>query len=112
MTHILVELYEPKPAWLSLDATEREAFLAKVGEGMGALTALGIEPVAFGDVDPGVASGTDRRFFALWRAPDHAALGALVDGIAASGWHDFFDTINAAGPMTGMAEHLIRLARL
>lgn len=112
MTHMLVELYTPKPAWLSLDAGEREAFFAKVGQGMGAITALGIEPVAFGDAEPDVAYGTHRRFFAIWRVPDQAAISALVDGIAASGWHDFFDTINAAGPVTGIAEHLAQLARL
>jgi hypothetical protein len=27
-----------------------------------------------------------------------AAMNALVSGIAASGWHDYFETINAAGP--------------
>ncbi|KMO44056.1 hypothetical protein VQ03_05240 [Methylobacterium tarhaniae] len=112
MTHMLVELYEPKPAWLSLDAGAREAFFAKVGDGMAALTALGIEPVGFGDADPAVPHGTGRRFFAVWRLPDRHALGALVEGIAASGWQDFFDTINAAGQVTGIADHLTQLARL
>lgn len=112
MTHMLVELYTPKPAWLSRDAAAREAFFAKVGEGMGALTALGIEPIAFGEVDPDVMHGTDRRFFAIWRAADREALALLVDGIAASGWHEVFDTINAAGPVTDIAEHLTHLARL
>lgn len=112
MTHMLVELYAPKPAWLSLNAAAREAFFAKVGESIGALTALGIEPISFGDVDSDFVHATDRRFFAIWRAPDREALGALVDGIAASDWHDFFDTINAAGPVTGIAEHLAQLAEL
>lgn len=112
MTHMLVELYVPKPAWLSLNPSERQAFFARVGEGMSAMTALGIEPIAFGDVDPDLAHGTERRFFAVWRAPDQTALAALVESIAASGWHDFFDTINAAGPVIGIAEHLSQLARL
>lgn len=112
MTHMLIELYEPKSAWLCLDAEEREAFFAHISEGMSALTALGIEPIAFGDITPDIVHGTDRRFYAIWRVPHRDGIGALVDGIAASGWHEFFDTINAAGPATGIAEHLAQLARL
>lgn len=109
---MLVELYAPKPAWLSLNPVERQAFFARVGEGISAMTARGIEPIAFGDADPDLAHGTDRRFFAIWRVPDRTALDALVQGIGASGWHDFFDTINAAGPVTGIDEHIAQLARL
>jgi hypothetical protein len=50
------------------------------------------------------------RFFAIWRFPDNAALDALLQGIAACGWHDYFDTVNAAGPGTDLPGHLVQLA--
>lgn len=110
MTHMLIELYEPKTAWLSLDAGERQAYLAGIGEGMGPILALGIEPLAFGEVARDTLHGAGRRFFAAWRAPNQAALDALVAGIAASGWHDYFETVNAAGPAVDLTGHLGQLA--
>jgi hypothetical protein len=34
----------------------------------------------------------------------------LLEAIAATGWHDYFDTINAAGEATDMNTHLAQLA--
>lgn len=45
-------------------------------------------------------------------APDAAAITVLVSGIAASGWHDYFDTFNAAGPGVDLNGHLTQLAAL
>lgn len=110
MTQTLIELYEPKPGWLSLPAEERQAFFARIGAGMGDILALGIEPLAFGEVAPDIRHGASQRFFAVWRAPDRPALNALVAGIAASGWHDYFETINAAGQSVDLIIHLGQLA--
>lgn len=112
MAHYLAELYSPKPAWLALGPDGRRGFFETIGAGMGALSALGVEAVALGETDPAALHAPPQRFFAIWRAPDAAAMEALVSGIAASGWHDYFDTINATGRGTDLNGHLGQLAAL
>lgn len=112
MAHYLAELYSPKPAWLALDQTGRNRFFETVGAGMGALSALGVEPIALGRTDPTTLHAPSQTFFAIWRAPDETGIAALVSGIAASGWHDYFETVNATGPGVDLGGHLIQLAAL
>ncbi|MDR6432630.1 DUF6616 family protein [Brucella pseudogrignonensis] len=110
MTYYLAELYSPKTSWLELDAQGRQAFFEKVGAGMGGLAALGVEALALGPVDATKPYAPDQSFFAIWRFPDEAALDTLIAGITATGWHDYFDTINAAGAGTDLGGHLAQLA--
>ncbi|WP_457581295.1 DUF6616 family protein [Ensifer canadensis] len=110
MTHYLSELYTPKQAWLSLDAAARHRFFEAVGHGMAELSGLGVEPIAFGEVDAGKLHAASQSYFAIWRFPDEVTLDALVSGIAASGWHDYFETINAAGRGIDLPGHLAQLA--
>lgn len=109
MAHYLVELYSPKPAWLALGPEERKGFFDTVGAAMPGLFGLGVEPVALGEIDPGKLYSATQTFYAVWRCPDDAALDALVNGIARSGWHDYFDTINAGGEGTDLFGHLGQL---
>jgi hypothetical protein len=110
MTHYLAELYTPKPEWLALDPIDRNRFFEAVGAGMTELSALGVEAIAFGETDAAKLQPAPQRFFAIWRFPNEAALDALLSGIAASGWHDYFETINAAGPGTDLPGHVAQLA--
>jgi hypothetical protein len=109
VTQILIELYDPTPVWLALSSQDRQALFAEIGAGMGDLLALGIEPLAFGEVDTAAAHSAPQRFFAVWRAPDRESLDALMAGIAASGWHSYFATVNAAGAISDLAAHLGQL---
>lgn len=61
---------------------------------------------------PDTSGGTPHRFMAIWRCPDPAAAEAMLAGIAATGWHDYFDTVNAVGAETGLEAHLGDLATL
>jgi len=110
VTQTLIELYDPKPAWLMLSAKEREAIFTRIGASMGDILALGVEPIAFGEVAGAIPHGAAQRFFAVWRAPDPSTLDALIAGIAASGWHDYFATANVAGAGVDLTEHLGQLA--
>ncbi|KAB0536898.1 hypothetical protein HNQ68_002994 [Pseudochrobactrum saccharolyticum] len=110
MTHYLAELYSPKAAWLTLSPEQRQAFFATIGSGMGGLSELGIEPLAFGQTDSSQLHPAQQQFFAIWKFSDKAAVTALLEAIAATGWHDYFDTINAAGEATDMNTHLAQLA--
>ncbi|PST17363.1 hypothetical protein C7U60_20005 [Mesorhizobium plurifarium] len=112
MAHYLAELYSPKPLWLALDQAARRQFFEAIGSGMGALSALGVEAIALGETNAATLHAAGHKFFAIWRAPDAAAIDALVSGIAASGWHDYFETINAAGSGVNLSDHLGQLAAL
>ncbi|MBN7761641.1 hypothetical protein JYP52_10870 [Nitratireductor aquibiodomus] len=109
MAHYLAELYTPKPAWLDLSESERQEFFTGIGSAVPALSALGVEALALGKVDQTKRHAAPQTFFAIWRCPDDAALDALISGIAQSGWHDYFDTINAGGEATDLAGHLTQL---
>ncbi|RDL50135.1 hypothetical protein BLJAPNOD_01252 [Ensifer sp. M14] len=109
MTHYLSELYTPKQAWLALDPAGRHRFFEAVGSGLADLSRVGVEPIAFGEVDAGTLRAAPHAYFAIWRFPDEAALDALVSGISASGWHDYFETINAAGRAVDLPGHLAQL---
>lgn len=109
MTHYLAELYSPKPAWLALNEAARLQFFEAIGAGMQALAALGVEAITLGQTDATTLHGTQHRFLALWRAPDAQAIEALISGIAASGWHDYFDTINATAAEGDFPTHLSQL---
>ncbi|MFE8585861.1 DUF6616 family protein [Sphingomonas sp. NCPPB 2930] len=112
MTHHLTELYSPKPAWLALDQLDRQRFFEKIGAGMAALSVISVEAIAFSEAEAAVVHAPSHRFFALWRAPDASAIEALVHSIAASGWHDYFETVNVTGSGVGINDHLAQLAAL
>ena len=112
MSHYLAELYPPKPAWLDLSGAERQEFFAVIGTAIPALVSLGVEALALGKVDQSKLHCAPQTFFAVWRCPDDAALGALVSGIAQSGWHDYFETVNAGGEATDLAGHLAQLSEV
>ncbi len=109
MSHYLIELYMPKAAWSALDPEARAAFFKKVASGFQPLSELGIEAIALGESDPALPHAADHAFFACWRVPDESALSALVNGIAAVGWHDYFETVNAGGRGVDLADHLRQL---
>lgn len=109
MTHYLAELYTPKPAWLALAPEARQNFFAVIGSAMPQLSALGIEAIALGEIDGSKPHAASQMFFALWRLPDEAALDALISGIAASGWHDYFETVNAGGAGLNFPNHIAQL---
>ena len=110
--HYLLELYSPKPAWLALDSAARQAYFAAVGAGMAALSGMGAEALAMGAIDGGKLHAAPQQFYAVWRFADALALDALLAGIAATGWHDYFETLNAAGPGVELPTHLAQLAAL
>lgn len=110
MTYYLAELYSPKSTWLSLNKAERGQFFEKVGADMAPLLAMGIEPIAAGQTESNVEYPASQQFFAVWRAPDREAMDALLSAITATGWHDYFETVNATGIGGDLVSHLSQLA--
>ena len=112
MSHTLIELYTASPAWAALPPEQRTAFFDRIGAGMQHFDPARITAVAMGRVLSGVAHGSSEQFYAVWRCESREDADALVEGIAATGWHRYFTTTNALGADDGMAQHLTDLAAL
>jgi hypothetical protein len=110
MSHYLVELYTPNTAWTALPAEQRQQFLGNIQTAMGGLSGLGIEVLALSNTERGIDQASEHRFLGIWRFPDQQARDALLAGIKASGWYDYFDHVNAASDSGGFASHLKALA--
>ncbi|HIE5095778.1 DUF6616 family protein [Stenotrophomonas maltophilia] len=110
MLHTLIELYTATPAWVALPPAQRRAFFARIGAGMQQFDPDRIAPVAMGRVAEGVAQGSGEQFYAVWRCASRQDADALMTGIAATGWHDYFSTTHALGAVDGLPAHLADLA--
>jgi hypothetical protein len=106
VSQYLIELYTPNPTWQALPRQERIQFLNAIKDGMGGLASLGIEVLALGETEAGIDQASGHRFLGIWRFPDAQARDALLAGINASGWHGYFDHVNAASAGGDFASHL------
>ncbi|MET3918602.1 hypothetical protein ABID97_005433 [Variovorax sp. OAS795] len=109
MTQYLVELYSPNARWTEQSSDQRKAFVDGIKNGMAGLATLGIEALALGEIDRTVDHSGKHRFLGIWRFPNLAARDALLAGILASGWYDYFDHINAASSGGNLEPHLTDL---
>lgn len=112
MSYTLIELYTATPAWTALPPDQRTAFFTRIGAGMQQFDPVRIAPVAMGRVAEGAAHGGSEQFYAVWRCESRGDADALLEGIAATGWHQYFATTNAVGADDGMGQHLADLAAL
>lgn len=96
MSHYLVELYSPNHLWKALSVEQREQFLKGIQAAMGQLSSIGVEMLALSKTDILIDKPSQHQFLGIWRFPDQQARNALLAGIKASGWYDYFDHINAA----------------
>lgn len=110
MSHYLVELYTPNAAWRELPTGNRQQFLDGIQTAMGGLSSLGVEVLALSETDRSIDHASEHRFLGIWRFPDAQVRDALLAGIKASGWYDYFDHVNAASDTGGFSTHLAALA--
>lgn len=103
---IFIELYNYRDRWFEADAAERRGFADMVAGEVEKIAAAGAEVIAFGLND----TGTDRRagydFFCVYTLPDAGFARTLEAGIAASGWHDYFEQVQVSGTMLSVADGL------
>ncbi|WP_439449382.1 DUF6616 family protein [Stenotrophomonas sp. ATs4] len=112
MSHTLIELYTATPTWTALSSEQRTAFFARIGAGMQQFDPARITPLAMGRIATGVPHGSNEQFYAVWHCSSREETDALVAGIAATGWHEYFTTTHAIGAVDGMDQHLADLAAL
>ncbi|WP_295516364.1 DUF6616 family protein [uncultured Stenotrophomonas sp.] len=110
MPHILIEHYTATHAWAALPPEQRNAFFARIGAGMQQFDATSIMPLAMGRVARDVPHGSTEQFYAVWQCASRADADALVAGISATGWHEYFTTTNTVGDVDEMPQHLHDLA--
>ncbi len=111
MSHYLIELYTPKPSWLTLTDDAKQAYLDQVKQGMAALSAAGVQVLALAPAQPNTQPQYDsrHRYVGIWAFPNDELRQMLLQGIAASGWYDYFDHVNASVNDGDLNSHLADL---
>ncbi|MTH46056.1 DUF6616 family protein [Intestinirhabdus alba] len=112
MSYYLIELYTPNAQWKALTAEQRRSFLEGIGGAMEGLASLGVELLTLTETEPGLDNSTGHRFLGIWCFPDAQVRDALLAGIKASGWYDYFDHLNAAGADGDFVSHLRALEKI
>lgn len=112
MNHYLVELYSPNATWKALTVAERKEYLNGVGAAMSGLTEAGVKALTLTPINSHVEHSSEHQFLAVWTFPNQETCDALLAGIKASGWYNYFDHINVVGKEIGFLEHLHTLATL
>jgi hypothetical protein len=111
VAHYLVELYSPNAAWHALSQEARQAFLAGIGQAMGSLLDMGVKVLTLGQTVPNLDEGSAYQYLGIWEFPAPEVRDALLAGIKASGWYQYFDHRNAATQTTSFEDHLTSLVQ-
>lgn len=108
----LIELYTPTAKWQALSSDEKSSFLSSIANGMQALAEYKMQVISMGKIDSNVSNASEHSFFAIWSFDDQAARDVLIAAISSTGWHDYFQTINAAGHGVQFPEHMQQLLEI
>lgn len=110
--HYLVELYTPNAHWKALSVEQRQNFVAAIGSAMQGLSSMGVEVLTLTEVLPNIDQNSQHRFLGIWRFPEPQVRDALLAGIKASGWYEYFDHVNVAGATGDVVQHLAALVNV
>ena len=97
MQQIFVEMYNYKQKWIKLSTPERRTFVETLGRALAELEAQGVEVLTYAVNDPDTDHRAPYDFFCVYRVPEVGLQRMFEDGIAASGWYDYFDQVNLSG---------------
>ena len=109
--HLYVELWKARPAWLAMEQEQRTAFVARLEPAMTRLAGDAIQLVGFAVTDADVPNGADYPYMAVWQMATLEDVRVYERGVAASGWHDYFEQVNARGALqtpASVLEHMTR----
>ncbi len=96
---LYVELWKSKPAWRALPRVDRERFVAGLGPAIAELAAAGVELIGFAGNEHDVPHRADYDWIALWRIPGPELARRFEQTVERSGFHDWFEQVNARGPL-------------
>ncbi len=106
MQQIFVELYNYRPAWLSLSEAERRAFADGILGAVGGLADQGVEVLGWGTNDPATDHRAPYDFFCAYRVPSAEFQRGFEAAIGESGWYEYFDQVAVSGTAVSPAELL------
>lgn len=107
--YLYLELWTARPAWLALSTEERTQFMDSIGPAIGQLLDTEIELLGFALADSGALQGTAHTYMAAWRMPTRELAVMLEEAVAGSGWHDYFDQVNARGAVMDTPDALAHM---
>lgn len=103
--YILTEIWKARPAWVALNATERESFFNdKIGPFLGQMINEGAEILACALNDNDSAERMNYDYMAVWRLPNKAFSERVEQGAAALGFLDYFEQANFSGAIISPPE--------
>ena len=109
--HLYVELWKARPAWLALAAADRSAWVSNLYPSSREPTSANVELIGFAVTDADAPHGTDYPYMAVWRVSSLQAVQEFEAQRQASGWHDYFEQVNARGELQPTAQVLDHMAR-
>ena len=112
MPQLFVEMCSARPAWFSLSADERTAFLQPVNAAMEELRAEGTTIIGWGSNDAEAPNRAPYDFFAAFVFPDDAAALKYERLFRAAGWYEYFEQVNLLGELEPHAAVLAALVEL
>ena len=102
--YLYVELWKARPTWLALSREQRRSWMDELLAGLQEQLQSGVEVLGFAasDADTPLSAGYD--FFAAWRMTSKAAAERFERFVEGAGWHEYFEQVNARGPVMGTEE--------
>jgi hypothetical protein len=97
MQHIFIELWKFKDTWRDAGIDARAEYVEKLAPMVQGMVEAGVEIIAWGYNDETVDRRVDYDVFGVYRLPNRELFEQLQAGVAASGWYDYFEHVNAGG---------------
>jgi hypothetical protein len=109
--HLYVEQWKARPAWLAMPASERSAWVAAIQPMLRDAGDGNVELIGFAVTDADAPHGTDYPYMAVWRVASLQAVQTFEGHRQATGWHDYFEQVNARGELQPAVQVLDHMAR-
>jgi len=110
--YLYVELWKPREAWIALSIQERSSYMSQLGPAIGELTKAGVELIGWSLNDSETPYGADYRYIAVWRMPNRDAVKQFEQVVEQSGWHRYFEQVNARGELVSPDPVIANMIRL
>ena len=68
--------------------------------------------VGFAVNDPDTSHRADHHYIAVWKMPGPEQVELFERTVAAAGWYDYFDQVNAGGELISVTEVIEDMIRL
>jgi hypothetical protein len=109
--YLYVELWKARPTWFALPREQRAAYASRIAQGCWRFVDSGIELIGWAPNAAG-AHRADYTWLALWKMPSAEHVQRFEESVERSGWHEYFEQVNAWGELSSVEAVLGRMARV